>query len=137
MKKNIYLLGLYLSIFFINNTNAQTKITKATTPKMSVSELLQGKWQSTDDKTNYLVFEKNQRKEISGGMKSWDSEAFTLSNKCLNESDKGLVGQPTKDFYISCLESDLCWNIMGIDKNVLTLSYTATGRTLEYRRVKK
>jgi hypothetical protein len=53
MKKNIYLLGLYLSIFFINNTNAQTKITKATTPKMSVSELLQGKWQSTDDKTNY------------------------------------------------------------------------------------
>jgi hypothetical protein len=137
MKKNIYLLGLFISILFINNTIAQSKISKATTPKMSVSELLQGKWQALDDKTNYLVFDKTQRKEISGGMKSWDIEAFTLSNKCLNESDKGLVGQPTKDFYISCLESDLCWNIMGIDKGILTLSYTASGRTLQYRRVKQ
>ena len=54
-------------------------------------ELLQGTWQHVEDPTNYLVFDKNLRKEIAGGMSEWDAEAFILSDKCLNETDKGAV----------------------------------------------
>ena len=42
--------------------------------KRSNYELLQGKWQNTDDKTNFLIFEKNHRKELAEGMEELDDE---------------------------------------------------------------
>ena len=51
-------------------------------------ELLQGKWQSTDDETNFLKFENDHRMEMAGGMAEWSDEIITLSDKCSNESDK-------------------------------------------------
>ena len=102
----------------------------------SVKELLQGKWQSIDDKTNFLMFDNNVRKELSAGMKTWDTETFELSNKCLNDGDKDNGLELEKDKYISCKESDLCWYIVEINKNFLTLSYMGRGNTLKYKRVK-
>ena len=98
-------------------------------------ELLQGKWQSTDDKTNYLVFEGNLRKEIAGDMSEWDKEQFILSNKCQNENGNTNDNDSTSK-YISCIESDLCWYIVDLTKNHLLLSYTARGNSLEYVKVK-
>jgi hypothetical protein len=118
---------------------AQSEDKRPTTEKkntISVSELIQGKWQSMDDKTNFLLFDKNERKEISDGMKTWDKEAFVLSNKCLNESDKENGLELEKYKYISCIESDLCWYIVSINEDYLTLSYMGRGNTLKYRRVK-
>jgi hypothetical protein len=102
----------------------------------SVNELIQGKWQSIDDKTNFLMFDKNERKEIGAGMENWDVEPFELSDKCLNESDKENGIESEKDKYISCKESDSCWYIVSINKDFLTLSYMGRGNTLEYKRVK-
>jgi len=99
-------------------------------------ELLQGKWQSTDDKTNYLVFENNHRKEIAGGMSAWDDEVFTLSDKCTNERNKDNTYDSEKDRYISCAASDLCWYILELDSNTLSLTYMVRGNTLTYHRVK-
>ena len=89
-----------------------------------------------DDKTNFLMFDENERKESSDGMKTWDNEAFVLSNKCLNESDKDNGLGLEKDKYISCMESDLCWYIVSLNKDFLTLSYMGRGNTLKYKRVK-
>ena len=99
-------------------------------------ELLQGKWVHEDDKTNFLVFEKNIRKEIAGEMKSWDEEEFVISNSCLNESNISDKSTKEKDCYISCKNSDLCWYIMSISEDRLTLQYQSRGNLLKYIRVK-
>ena len=101
----------------------------------SIRVLLQGKWQHTEDKSNYLIFEGNQRKETAGGDNQWDSETFILSDRCSNSSDKESGIEPEQDKYISCEQSDLCWYIISVDKNNLSLSYMGRGNTLNYRRV--
>ena len=114
----------------------QSNIDKASTVNNSVTnQLLQGKWQAVDDKKNFLVFDKNERKETGDGS-TWDSETYVLSDKCLNESDLENGIEPEKDKYISCAESDLCWYIVLINKDFLTLSYMGRGNSLEYKRVK-
>ena len=54
-----------LSICF-SQAIGQSKDNKPTTEKkndISINELIQGKWQSMDDKRNFLMFDKNERKE--------------------------------------------------------------------------
>ena len=99
-------------------------------------ELLQGKWQSTDDETNFLKFENNHRMEIAAGMSEWSDEIFTLSDNCINESDKTKDLKPEKDLYITSESSDMCWYIIDLNEEILTLAYMARGNTLAYKRVK-
>ena len=102
----------------------------------STYDLLQGKWQHSEDKTNFLVFDKFIRKEMSAGMTEWDEETYAISDHCLNEADKESVAEPEKDLYISCAESDLCWYIARLDADNLELTYMGRGNTLKYMRVK-
>lgn len=102
---------------------------------LSFAELLQGRWQSTEDNSNYLIFEKGLRKEIAAGMKVWDEEPYELSNHCLNESDAEKIQDADEEMaYITCKQSDMCWNIVSIDKENLSLSYVGRGNTLNYKR---
>jgi len=116
--------------------NTELKEKRKTVQKTNF-ELLKGKWVHEDDKTNFLVFEKNIRKEIAGGMNSWDEEEFILSNSCLNESNLSDKSTKEKDCYISCKNSDLCWYIMSISEDRLTLQYQSRGNLLIYNRVNK
>ena len=135
--KNVF---IALSICFcFSQSLGQSKDNKPTSENKNVTsiiELIQGKWQSIDDKTNFLMFDENERNGSSDGMKTWDKEAFVLSNKCLNESDKDNALELEKDKYISCKESDLCWYIVAINKEFLTLIYMGHGNTLKYKRSK-
>jgi hypothetical protein len=115
------------------NSNVNTDSTKTKVQKSNL-DLLQGKWRNTDDTTNFLVFEKNHRKEIAAGMGKWDDEEFVLSYKCINESDKNLEIQKEKERYISLVNSDMCWCIVDLDDHSLTLSYMSRGNTLNYTR---
>lgn len=125
-------------ILLISAFNLTTILTYAQNKSnaTSVQGMLQGKWQSVDDKTNVIMFDQNERKESSDGMKTWDKEVFILSDKCSNESDQNNGMKLEKDKYISCKESDLCWYIVLINKDLLTLSYMGRGNTLKYKRVK-
>jgi hypothetical protein len=90
-------------------------------------QLLQGKWQSLDDKTNFLVFTKNLRKEIAAGMDSWDIEKYSLS--------KG----PGNSIYINQVidnKNVSIWGVESLDGKKLTLVYLSRGNYLRYRRVK-
>ena len=118
----------------IQNTETQS-ITVDSPNTASPATLLQGKWQHTEDTTNFLVFEGNNRKEIAEGMTDWQDEAFILSNTCSNPSNKDSGIELENDKYISCPASDLCWYIVSIDKENLTLSYMGRGNTLTYKRV--
>ncbi len=99
-------------------------------------ELLQGKWQSTEDETNFLKFENNHRMEIAEGMDEWSDETITLSDKCSNESDKLKEIKAEKDLYITSESSDMCWYIIDLNEEILTLAYMGRGNTLSYKRVK-
>lgn|SRR5574343_378077 len=119
----------------VTNTQRLENVESGSNPTETM-ELLQGTWQHVEDPTNYLVFEKNLRKEIAGDMTAWDEEEFVLSDKCLNKSDKEAVVGNEKGKYISCLKSDLCWFVEEVDKDNLVLSYISRGNFLTYRRVK-
>jgi len=132
--KNI--LSTVFIYFCFSHVIGQTSVKNTPTPKITI-DLLQGKWSSPDDKMNFLMFANNLRKESSDGMKTWDEEVFVLSGKCLNESDKeNEMGTIENATYISCLDSDLCWSIVEVNKDFLTLIYMGRGNTLKYRRVK-
>ncbi len=139
MKTILTLSLLFIATISFSQSTGQSKDKKVTIEKAnasSVIELIQGKWQSLNDKTNFLMFDKNDRKEISYGMKTWTKEKFELSNKCLNETDIDNGIELEKDKYISCKESDMCWYIEYINKDFLTLNYMGRGNTLRYKRVK-
>ena len=79
MKKILTLPLLLIACISFTQSIGQSKEKKVTTEKTSatsVIELIQGKWQSMDDKTNFLMFDKNERKEIGYGMKTWSKEKF-------------------------------------------------------------
>lgn len=147
MKIGIILFGaIIISYFFTackNNepTQKEKPLKKSniesvqTTIQKTNYELLQGKWQSEDDSTNFLVFEKNIRKEIAAGMDDWDAEEFVLSDQCENEFNQSDNSTKEKDNYISCKKSDLCWYIMYLNEKGLTLQYLGRGNTLTYKRV--
>lgn len=115
-----------------NNSKEENIIDKGSTN----SELLQGKWQHVEDKSNYLIFENGLRKEIADGSENWDEEKYVLSNSCLNISDKENNIKTEELLFISCLNSDMCWHILSLDENNLTLSYMGRGNSLNYLRVK-
>ena len=134
--KNIF--SAVFIYFCFSQAIGQTSMKNTPTPNATITiDLLQGKWSSPDDKLNFLMFENNLRKESSDGMKTWDEEVFVLSSNCLNESDKdNELGTIENANYISCLDSDLCWSIVEVNKDFLTLIYMGRGNTLKYRRVK-
>jgi hypothetical protein len=119
-----------------NLGTSKSSLRAKTQTAQSSFEKIQGKWQSTDDKTNFLVFEKDHRKDFADGMEKWDDEVFVLGDKCLNDLDKDREIEPEKDKYISCIKSDLCWYIVEVNSSGLSLSYMGRGNTLTYKKVK-
>ncbi len=97
-------------------------------------DLLQGKWQAVDDKSNFLIFEKNHRKEKSAGS-DWDDMIFVLSSSCMNESNIDESIEKETDKYISSIEEDLCWYIIELSQTKLSLAYQGRGNTLVYKKV--
>ena len=138
MKLNYFFTVLALCFCLSEAVGQRDDNNQATEEKRlsSVSELLQGVWQSVDDNTNFLMFDGNERKETAGAIKNWSSEAFTLSDRCLNEMDEDLRPfEPSEGRYLSCEESDLCWYISYIDHEYLTLTFLPRGNYLRYKRV--
>lgn len=114
-----------------NETGKETTVDLTTDP----SQLLQGRWQNTEDTSNYLVFEDNIRKETAAGAQGWYSEPYILTDRCLNESNQNTDVAREKARYISCKKSDLCWYIVALTKNSLHLSYMGRGNSLQYTKV--
>ena len=73
MKLNNFFTVLALCFCLSNAFGQRDDNNQATEEKSlsSVSELLQGVWQSVDDNTNLLMFEGNERKETAGAIKNW------------------------------------------------------------------
>ena len=99
-------------------------------------KMLQGKWQAVDDKSDFLVFENNHRKEKAGGETEWDDDIFVLTDKPMREGKQVSDHEAVKAGFIYCEKDDMCWAITELTAKKLVLVYMGRGRVLEYRRVK-
>ena len=145
--KNLLLALPILLLLAACNPSAPTSSAEATQPAPQVdpvppanarqanaqpatgADLLQGKWRSDDDPSNVLEFAGGKR--IEGG----DSEPYTLADHCTNPTDNNGSSPAEKDRYISCEQSDLCWYIVELTADKLSLSYMGRGNTLNYTRI--
>ncbi|MCH2226024.1 MAG: hypothetical protein MK066_14745 [Crocinitomicaceae bacterium] len=114
-----------------NIQNKETPVIHFVTNK----ELLLGKWQHIDDKTNYIVFEDEYRKEIAGSASTWNQTNYILSDRCIDEMDTNNILSQEDGRFISCRDSYMCWYIVDISFEQLELSYMGRGNSLKYNRV--
>ena len=99
-------------------------------------ELLQGKWQSLEDESSYLIFEGDRMQIYTEGMEDeMEDEAFMVSDTCMNESDGSNDLPQEKNRYLSNPNLDMCWYIEVLDATNLSLIYLSRGNQLTYKRV--
>jgi hypothetical protein len=99
-------------------------------------ELLQGKWQSVEDESSYLIFEGDRMQIYTVGMEDeMEDEAFMISDTCMNESDGSNDLPQEENRYLSNPNLDMCWYIEVLDANNLSLIYLSRGNQLTYKRV--
>lgn len=93
--------------------------------------LLEGAWISTEDPKSKLIITKDRFILAYEGSQS-DSSKYTVSKQdCSGRNDGG-----DGSYYISLPEEEMCYVIDNLDKENLSLVYTARGNTLNYKRVK-
>jgi len=99
-------------------------------------ELLQGKWQSLEDESSYLIFEGDRMQIYTEGMEEeMEDEAFMVSDTCMNESDGSNDLPQEENRYLSNPNLDMCWYIENLDASNLSLIYLSRGNQLTYKRV--
>ena len=108
----------------------------APTPAASaktVYQLLQGKWQSTQDEKAVIEF-KDRRYVDYYENEQLGSKPFVLDKACSGEAAAGHPGNDER--YLSVPEDDMCWHIAMVDEQSLELEYIARGNVLVYRKIK-
>ncbi len=99
-------------------------------------ELLQGKWQSLEDESSFLIFDGDRMQIYTEGMEEeMEDEAFMVSDTCMNESDGSNDLPQEENRYLSNPNLDMCWYIEVLDASNLSLIYLSRGNQLTYRRV--
>lgn len=103
-----------------------------TAPK-TIYQLLQGKWQSADDEQYVLELKGHRYLDYYGGKLS-DSTEFILDKACPSAPEAGHPGDNER--YLIQPKEDMCWEIVGVDEEILELIYTSRGNTLSFKRIK-
>jgi hypothetical protein len=142
MKRTVKILAVMALVVFCSqgsNLTAKDKDGGAATCNGAATNLkmLQGKWQAVDDKSDFLVFENNHRKEKAGGETEWDDEVFILKDKPMREGKEVSDHEAVNGGFIYCEKDDMCWAIVELTAKKMGLVYMGRGRVLEYRRVNK
>lgn len=105
---------------------------------------LQGSWQSVDDKREFWIVKGTRltmRYATSGTSADDDVLRVQITDTCAATCATLAAHTVPKGKYLSVVDmrcnAPLCYNVIGISPAVLTLSYTARGNTLRFRRVKE
>jgi hypothetical protein len=93
-------------------------------------DLLQGKWQSQEDKKSFVIFEGNVQKSVYENTIS--SEIYWLSDSCESEYE---TSKNNKNGNFIVQRDEMCWGIE-VDEDRLSMTYIGKGNTLSYKRVK-
>jgi len=113
--------------------NTSTEVVKEEVKKENPAKLennyktlLQGRWRDTTDAKSEIAFRDNLRFDYYEG-KELDKGEFTMAKTCEGH-------EPSKmDEYM--IEGDMCWFVLDINAENLSLSYVGRGNSLFYVRV--
>ena len=94
--------------------------------------MLQGTWNSRDDKNTSIRFENNTRIETKDGISLGKMRYFEVADQCNNATAKGKRIVKAKAKYISMQDIDMCYFIKKITNTELVLSYVGRDNTLTY-----
>lgn len=101
---------------------------EVTTPIHSPTyDLLQGEWQMTDNPSSHLIIENDKMGD----------EQFVLSDRCMNAAGNKTATQTESYKYLSLIESNVCYHIVELDSEHLTMDDVDGSNTLMYIKVKK
>ena len=95
-------------------------------------KMLQGTWNSRDDKNVSVIFENNTRVETKDGKTLGKTRYFEIADQCNNDTSKSQKIVKAKAKYISMQDIDMCYFIKKITRNELVLSYVGRNNTLRY-----
>ncbi|WP_226176368.1 hypothetical protein [Hymenobacter lucidus] len=105
---------------------------------------LQGKWQSVDDKREFWIVKGNSltmRYATSGTSADDDLLQVQVTDTCAATCATLPAHTVPKGEYLSVVDmrcnEPLCYSVVDVSPTVLTLSYTARGNMLRFRRVKE
>lgn len=99
----------------------------------STFQLLQGKWQSTEDEKDVIELKGHRYIDYYDGL-PLDTTSFILVQACSSRLSAGRTGDNER--YLVQPSEDMCWEVVGVDEESLELSYTARGNSLNYRKLK-
>lgn len=96
-------------------------------------ELIQGKWQSTDDSKSQIAFIGSIKEDFYNG-EPISQTPFSISSTCKNETN--ISAEVAPDAFMTLPEEDQCFFILRLDENLLQLNYVGRGNTLTYKRLR-
>lgn len=97
-------------------------------------QLLQGTWNSRDDKHTSIIIKDNTRQETRNGKNLGKMRYFELADQCNNDTAKGHKVVKVEARFISMLDIDMCYYIKKINKKELILSYVGRDGDLRYKK---
>ena len=140
-----YLISILLTIFFVTSCKSdknivtpesvidQTSLLSSNDPVVqNTMKLLQGTWNSRDDKNTSLTFENNTRIENRDGKPIGRIRYYEIADQCNNDTAKGNKIVKAKAKYLSMQDIDMCYFIKKITSTELVLSYVGRDNTLNY-----
>jgi hypothetical protein len=116
--------------FVVAPNSSQVPPSQAT--KKTIYQLLQGKWQSTQDTSSIIELKGRLHTDIYAG-KRLHTAAFILDQACPATPGAGHPSDNEKHLVVPT--DGMCWEVVKVDEASLTLLYTKRGNTLNYRRM--
>ncbi|MCB2377291.1 hypothetical protein LGH70_06835 [Hymenobacter sp. BT635] len=105
---------------------------------------LQGKWQSVDDQREFWIVkgtDLTMRYVTSGTSTDDDVLRLAVTDTCAATCETLAAHIVARGAYVTVVDvacsAPLCYEVVDVSPSVLTLSYTARGNTLRFRRVKE
>lgn len=145
MKKMKYLIPILLTIVLVPSCKSdktvesaeavieQSTLLASNDPMVqNTMKLLQGTWNSRDDKNTSITFENNTRIETKDGKSLGKMRYFEIADQCNNDTAKGKKIVKAKAKYLSMQDIDMCYFIKKITSTELVLSYVGRDNTLRY-----
>lgn len=139
-----YIILLAFSILFVSSCKSDpstdttqqvadtTVVTSSDPAVLNTLKLLEGTWNSRDDKNTAITFKGNTRQETRDGKALGKMRYFEIADQCNNDASKGEKNVKVKAKYLSMLDIDMCYYIKKLNKRELVLSYLGRKDDLRY-----
>lgn len=116
-----------------DSSRALSKSSRPDPQVATIYELLQGRWQYTQDARYVLAVRGHRYQDYYNG-RLVDSTTFVLTQECPSDSSAELADNNGR--YLVQPRRALCWQVIEVDTQHLLLRYSLEGNTLSFTRLR-